>query len=123
MSEKLVQCLIVIGDALQAVSLDRLRQRGGWDWDLFDEVLARVEQQTPQFQALLVTFLCSPEARRADQVAALLAVDRLSAAYTYWTRLFPPRQNHDDSMFVLSLLHDLSEKVEHAIRVIAPPAE
>jgi hypothetical protein len=118
MRDQLLNCLIVIGDALQEVSLDRLRQRGGWDWDLFEQVLARVEQQVPTFQKLLIGFLSGPAPRRVDEVAALLSVDRLSSAYTYWTRLFPPRQNHDESMFVLSLLHDLSEKVEHAITVL-----
>jgi hypothetical protein len=109
--------LVDMGDALQEVSLDRLQQRGGWDRELFDTVLVRVEGQTPGFQAALVTWLALPDERRAEQVAALLAVDRLSTAYTYWTRLFPPRQP-DESMFVLSLLHDLSEKVEHAIGVL-----
>ncbi len=109
--------LVDMGDALQEVSLDSLQQRGGWDRELFDTVLVRVEGQTPGFQAALVTWLALPDERRAEQVAALLAVDRLSTAYTYWTRLFPPRQP-DESMFVLSLLHDLSEKVEHAIGLL-----
>ena len=46
-----------------------------------------------------------------------MAVDRLSAAYTYWTRLFPPRKQ-EESMFVLSLLQDLSDKVENAIHLL-----
>lgn len=114
----LVQSLTMIGDALQEVSIEQLQRRGGWDRALFEEVLAHVERQVPDFQASLGTFLAGGTASPA-QISALLAVDRLSAAYTYWTRLFPPRQN-DDSMFVLSLLHDLSEKVEHAIRTVGP---
>jgi len=113
----LVEHLIRMGDALQEVSLNSLQQRGGWDRALFDDVLGRVEHQTPGFQAVLAAYLSGEEERRVEQVTALLAVDRLSAAYTYWTRLFPPRQD-DESMFVLSLLHDLSEKVEHAIRLL-----
>ncbi len=95
-----------------------MQQRGGWDRALFDDVLSRVEQLTPAFHAALIDYL-----RRADRprsgrtVAALLAVHRLSAAYTYWTRLFPPGKQ-EESMFVLSLLHDLSEKVEDAIRLL-----
>jgi hypothetical protein len=109
--------LIQMGDALQEVSLNSLQQRGGWDRALFDDVLGRVEHQTPGFQSVLAAYFSGDEGRAVEQVTALLAVDRLSAAYTYWTRLFPPRQD-DESMFVLSLLHDLSEKVEHAIRLL-----
>jgi hypothetical protein len=65
-----------------------------------------------------VDYLSLPDQHHGERVTALLAVDRLSAAYTYWTRLFPPRQQ-DESMFVLSLLQDLSEKVEHAIHLLA----
>lgn len=110
--------LIPMGDALQEVSLDSLQQRGGWDRALFNDVLERVERQTPGFQAALAAYLSGEEGRSVEQVTALLAVDRLSAAYTYWTRLFPPRQD-DESMFVLSLLHDLSDKVERAIRLLS----
>jgi hypothetical protein len=113
----LLMCLIEMGDALQEVSTGSLQQRGGWDRALFEDVLARVEQLTPHFQAALIDYLAGPERREPGTLAALLAVDRLSAAYTYWTRLFPPRQQQE-SMFVLSLLHDLSEKVEHAIQVV-----
>jgi len=109
--------LISLGDLLQAVSLDSLEERGGWDWTLFEEVLGRVEQITPSFQAALTDYLVLPEDRSGEIVVALLAVDRLSTAYTYWTRLFPPRQA-DESMFVLSLLHDLSDKVERAIQLL-----
>lgn len=113
----LLACLIDMGDALQEVSIGSLRQRGGWDRALFEDVLTRVERQTPRFQAALLGYLTCPEPHEPRRLAALLAVDRLSAAYTYWTRLFPPRQQQE-SMFVLSLLHDLSEKVEHAIRLM-----
>lgn len=113
----LYQHLIDMGDALQEVSLDNLQKRGGWDRSLFANVLKRVEQLTPGFQAALTEYLMQPDQHHTDRVTALLAVDRLSAAYTYWTRLFPPRQQ-DESMFVLSLLQDLSEKVEHAIRLL-----
>jgi hypothetical protein len=117
---RLLNDLIAIGDALQTVSPDALQARGGWDRALFDTVLQRVEAHTPAFQAALAAYLAAPGAATSgahppDTVAALLAVDRLSAAYTYWTRLFPPRQT-DAAMFVLSLLHDLSDKVEDAIR-------
>jgi len=113
----LLASLIEIGDTLQEVSTRSLRQRGGWDRALFEDVLTRVERQTPRFQAALLGYLTCPEPHESRRLAALLAVDRLSAAYTYWTRLFPPRQQQE-SMFVLSLLHDLSEKVEHAIRLV-----
>jgi hypothetical protein len=109
--------LIDMGDALQEVSLDNLQRRGGWDRSLFADVLKRVEQLTPGFQAALTDYLMLPDQRHTERVTALMAVDRLSAAYTYWTRLFPPRKQ-DESMFVLSLLQDLSEKVEHAIRLL-----
>jgi hypothetical protein len=109
--------LIDMGDALQAVSAGNLRQRGGWDWALFEETLTRVERQTPEVQRALVTFLVGSGARSDACVAALLAADRLSAAYTYWTRLFPPR-DHQAAMFVLSLLQDLSDKVEQAITLL-----
>lgn len=115
----LYQHLIDMGDALQEVSLDNLQRRGGWDQALFADVLKRVEKLTPGFQAALTDYLMQPDQHHAERVNALLAVDRLSAAYTYWTRLFPPRQQ-DESMFVLSLLQDLSEKVEHAIRLLEP---
>ncbi len=108
--------LIHIGDALQVVSMERL-QATGWDRALFDEVLGYVEQEAPGFQKALVAYFTQAEQRQPVLVKALLAVDRLSAAYTYWTRLFPPRQP-DESMFVLSLLHDLSEKVEYAITLL-----
>jgi hypothetical protein len=116
-TDDLLACLIEIGDTLQEVSTGSLQQRGGWDRALFDDVLARVERQTPRFQAALIDYLAQPGWRESNRLAALLAVDRLSAAYTYWTRLFPPRQQQE-SMFVLSLLHDLSEKVEHAIQLV-----
>jgi hypothetical protein len=109
--------LIDIGDALQEVSLDQLQQRGGWDWDLFESVLKHVEQRTPGFQSALADYLALPGEHSTDLITALLAVDRLSTAYTYWTRLFPPR-HRDTSMFVLSLLQDLSDKVEYAIQVV-----
>lgn len=106
--------LIEMGDTLQEVSVQALEERGGWDRQLFEDVLNRVERQTPIFQGLLVDFLIESGNQSADRITALLAVDRLSAAYTYWTRLFPPRQT-DQAIFVLSLLHDLSDKVEYAI--------
>jgi hypothetical protein len=114
--DTLRECLIDIGDALQAVSLEQLNEHG-WSQELFADVLTHVEQQTPRFQAALVDYLTQGK-RQAERVTALLAVDRLSTAYTYWTRLFPPRQP-DESMFVLSLLHDLSEKVEYAISLLS----
>jgi hypothetical protein len=114
---ELLASLIEMGDTLQEVSTRSLQQRGGWDRALFEDVLTRVEHQTPCFQAALIGYLARPERRESSGLAALLAVDRLSAAYTYWTRLFPPRQQ-EESMFVLSLLHNLSEKVEHAIRLV-----
>jgi hypothetical protein len=114
--------LIDMGDALQEVSLDNLQRRGGWDRSLFADVLKRVEQLTPGFQSSLIEYLTLPDQRHSERVTALLAVDRLSAAYTYWTRLFPPRKQ-DESMFVLSLLQDLSEKVEHAIHLLADEAK
>ncbi|MBN1200403.1 MAG: hypothetical protein JXJ20_00980 [Anaerolineae bacterium] len=110
-------CLISMGDALQEVSVEGLQQRGGWNRTLFEAVLAHVERQTPDFQAALVEYLAQPGKRQPEWVAALLSVDRLSAAYTYWTRLFPP-QRQQEAMFVLSLLHDLSEKVEYAIALL-----
>jgi hypothetical protein len=114
----LLDRLIQMGDTLQEVSLDSLQQRGGWDRVLFDDVLTRVEQQTPGLQGALVDYLRqSSEAHSGRVIGALLAVDRLSSAYTYWTRLFPPGKQ-DQSMFVLSLLHDLSAKVEEAIRLL-----
>jgi hypothetical protein len=109
--------LIEMGDTLQEVSFASLEARGGWDRDLFEDVLSRIEAQTPGLQAALVDYLAHADARDPARITALLAVDRLSAAYTYWTRLFPPRQP-DESMFVLSLLHDLSDKVEHAITLV-----
>lgn len=109
--------LLDMGDALQAVGPDALHARGGWDRALFADVLAYIEQRTPDFQDALVMILAAEGAYPPDWVRALLAVDRLSAAYTYWTRLFPPRQA-DEAMFVLSLLHDLSEKVEYAIALV-----
>jgi len=115
--DDLLRHLIEMGDALHEVSADRLEQRGGWDRDLFDGVLAHVEGQTPEFQAALTAYLTGADRPSARCVQALLAVDRLSAAYTYWTRLFPPRKQAE-SMFVLSLLHDLSDKVETAIRIL-----
>ncbi len=117
-TKRLLASLIDMGDTLQEVSLDSLQQRGGWDRTLFDDVLARVEKQTPGFQGALVDYLRRTDApRSARMVGALMAVDRLSAAYTYWTRLFPPRKQ-EESMFVLSLLQDLSEKVESAIHLL-----
>jgi hypothetical protein len=110
--------LIDMGDALQEISIESLQQRGGWDRSLFDDVLTRVETQTPGFQGALIDYVRRADAPRSGRVlAALLAVDRLSAAYTYWTRLFPPRKQ-EESMFVLSLLQDLSEKVEAAIHLL-----
>jgi len=110
--------LVTMGDTLQEVSMDSLQQRGGWDRALFDDVLTRVEQQTPAFHGALIDYLRRANRPRSGRtVAALLAVHRLSAAYTYWTRLFPPARQ-EESMFVLSLLHDLSEKVEDAIRLL-----
>ncbi|NDJ78530.1 MAG: hypothetical protein GYB65_19950 [Chloroflexi bacterium] len=109
--------LLHMGDTLQEVSPAALRERGKWSQKLFDLVLDRIEQLTPGFQSSLVIYLAGDTTRDTDIVAALLAVDRLSAAYTYWTRLFPPRQP-DESMFVLSLLHDLSDRVEHAIQLL-----
>ena len=117
-SQRLRACLIAIGDALYEVSPDSLRQRGGWDQAQFRTVLERVEELTPAFQAALTDALCQRDrALPREHIAALLAVDRLSAAYLYWTRLFPPRQP-DESMFVLSLLHDLSDRVEDTIRLL-----
>lgn len=116
-ADDLLRHLVEMGDALHEVSSDRLQQRGGWDRGLFDGVLAHVEGQTPDFQAALAAYLTGADRPPARCVQALLAVDRLSAAYTYWTRLFPPRKQAE-SMFVLSLLHDLSDKVEAAIRVL-----
>jgi hypothetical protein len=112
--EPLMTILVDMGDALQATMPRALQQRGGWNQHLFDRVLAHIEQQAPAFQHALIAYLAQPAPLDTGCVTALLAVDRLSAAYTYWTRLFPPRQP-DESMFVLSLLQDLSEKVEHAI--------
>jgi hypothetical protein len=115
---QLQDCLLAIEDALRQVSPGALRQRGGWDQALFVAVLERVEDLTPPFQAALTGYLCCHDGPRPrEQVAALLDVDRLSAAYLYWTRLFPPRQP-DESMFVLSLLHDLGERVYTALRLI-----
>jgi hypothetical protein len=117
-TQRLLASLIDMGDTLQEISLDSLQQRGGWDRALFDDVLARVEKQTPGFQGALIDYLRRADApQSARMVGALMAVDRLSAAYTYWTRLFPPRQQ-EESMFVLSLLQDLSEKVENAIHLL-----
>jgi hypothetical protein len=117
-SRRLLSCLIDMGDTLQEVSLDSLERRGGWDRALFDDVLARVEKQTPDFQGALIDYLRRADAPRSARiVGALMSVDRLSAAYTYWTRLFPPRKQ-EESMFVLSLLQDLSEKVENAIHLL-----
>ncbi|MBN2306174.1 MAG: hypothetical protein JXQ72_16950 [Anaerolineae bacterium] len=113
----LLRALLDMGDALQEVSVKNLQARGGWDRDLFRDVLAHVEQLTPVFQAALVEYLAGSAPRQPDVIGALLAVDRLSAAYTYWTRLFPPREG-DQAIFVLSLLQDLSAKVEHAIRLV-----
>ncbi len=114
--QRLLGQLDALLEALSAVSLPSLEARGGWDRALFDAVLTRVEELTPDFQAALVAYL-SATACPAVEVEALLAVDRLSAAYTYWTRLFPPRQD-DEAMFVLSLLHDLGERVEQALDVL-----
>jgi hypothetical protein len=117
-SENLLASLIDMGDTLQEISVDNLQQRGGWDRALFESVLARVEKQTPGFQGALIDYLRRADALRSARiVGALMAVDRLSAAYTYWTRLFPPRKR-EESMFVLSLLQDLSDKVEHAIHLL-----
>ncbi len=103
--------------ALDAVSLDSLDQRGGWDRALFESVLDHLEREAPIFQTALATYLSTSGARPATLVTGLLAVDRLSAAYTTWTRLFPPRRQ-DDSMFVLSLLHDLGEQVEDVLGLL-----
>jgi hypothetical protein len=116
-ADSLMTILLDMGDALQETSPDALRRRGGWNRTLFDDVLAHIEDRAPRFQRHLVAYLAHPTLHDPACVQALLAVDRLSAAYTYWTRLFPPRQS-DESMFVLSLLHDLSDKVEHAIRLL-----
>ena len=110
--------LAAMRDTLYAVSTENLRRRGGWDEDLFADVLEQVEQQTLIFQDALAAYLARAGERHLELVEALLNVDRLSAASTYWTRLFPPRQP-DESMFVLSLLHDLSEKVGHALALLA----
>jgi hypothetical protein len=111
-------CLIAIEDVLRQVSPDALRQRGSWNQALFVAVLERVEALTPPFQAALTDYVCHHNgARPRDTVTALLDVDRLSAAYLYWTRLFPPRQP-DESMFVLSLLHDLGDRVHAAIHLL-----
>lgn len=99
--------------ALQVVTPQALSARGGWDRTLFDQVLAHVQAVTPDFQAALTAYLVAPLAHPAPIVDALLEVDRLSAAYTYWTRLFPPGKQ-SEAMFVLSLLHDLAEKVDRA---------
>ena len=114
--QQLLAQLDALLDALSEVSFPNLEARGGWDRALFDAVLARVEALTPDFQAALVVYLAAASPPAAE-IEALLAVDRLSAAYTYWTRLFPPRQT-DEAMFVLSLLHDLGERVEDAIGVL-----
>lgn len=113
----LLASLVEMGDVLQEVSAANLQRRGGWDQGLFDDVLAQVERQAPHFQQALIAYLAQGRALAPNEVKVLLAVDRLSAAYTYWTRLFPPRQS-DESMFVLSLLQDLSERVECAIQVL-----
>lgn len=116
--QQLRACLAAIDEALQQVSPEALRQRGSWNQALFVAVLERVEALTPAFQAALTGYLCCGAGDRPrEQVAALLAVDRLSAAYLYWTRLFPPRQP-DESMFVLSLLHDLGDRVCAAIGLL-----
>ncbi len=115
---RLLDNLVALGDALQEVSPGALGKRGGWDRPLFDAVLRQVEAHTPAFQAALAAYLSTPGPHDRETIAALLAVDRLSAAYTYWTRLFPPRQT-DTAMFVLSLLHDLGDKVEAAIHLLA----
>lgn len=117
LTDRLLSGLLDMGDVLQEVSIDNLQRRGSWDQALFTEVLNQVEQQVPPFQQALIRYLAQDQRVAAECVTALLAVDRLSAAYTYWTRLFPPRQP-DESMFVLSLLQDLSEKVEYAISVL-----
>ena len=117
--QQLLAQLDALLDALSAVSFPNLEARGGWDRALFDAVLARVEALTPDFQAALVAYLAAASPPAAE-IEALLAVDRLSAAYTYWTRLFPPRQT-DEAMFVLSLLHDLGERVEYAIEALEAP--
>ncbi len=114
---RLLDHLIALGDVLQEVSEGALTARGGWDRGLFDSVLGRVESLTPAFQGALSAYLRSGHDDHAARLDALLDVDRLSAAYTYWTRLFPPRQAND-TMFVLSLLHDLSARVEDAIRLL-----
>lgn len=108
------EVLYAMDDVLEEVSLDALNARGEWDRAEFDEVLHRVEALTPAFQSALVDYLSSGAQHDHALVTALLAVDRLSAAYTYWTRLFPPRQS-EQAMFVLSLLHDLGDKVVTAI--------
>lgn len=113
--EVLRDVLYAMDDALEEVSPEALHARDSWDRTQFDDVLHRVETLTPAFQSALVDFLSSDTQHDRAQISALLAVDRLSAAYTYWTRLFPPRQS-DETMFVLSLLHDLGEKVATAIR-------
>jgi hypothetical protein len=113
----LARCLIAMGDALEEVSPRSLQRRGGWDRALFDDVLRRVQAQTGDYQQALVAYLAGPDTPPPGMIDALLAVDRLSAAYTYWTRLFPPGQQAE-SMFILSLLHDLSEKVEHGIGLL-----
>lgn len=118
----LIALLVEMGDSLQEVSIRALTERGGWDRALFERVLARVERQTPDFQAALVHYFSQPAPVPAEHVSALLAVARLSTAYTYWTRLFPP-QRQQETMFVLSLLQDLSEKVEHAIRLLDTGAQ
>ena len=107
--------------ALQAVQPAQLQARGGWDQELFDAVLGHVQEQTPLFQAALTTYLAQPIPHDDALVIALLAVDRLSAAYTYWTRLFPPGKQQE-SMFVLSLLHDLGARVEHAMKLLEAAA-
>jgi hypothetical protein len=113
----LMAYLVNLGDTLQEVSVENLKQRGGWDRVLFDAVLTHVEGLTPGFQDALVDYLAVPQASYSAEIRALLDVDRLSAAYTYWTRLFPPGKQ-DEAMFVLSLLQDLSDKVEYAIQVL-----
>ncbi len=113
----LVNVLNEMGDLLHEMSPARLGERGGWDQGEFARVLRQVELLTPAFQAALIAYLAQSQPPR-ESLEALLAVDRLSAAYTYWTRLFPPRQG-GESMFVLSLLHDLGEKVERALALMA----
>lgn len=115
--QRLLAHLIALGDVLQEVSTEALTARGGWDRGLFDSVLGRTEALTPAYQAALSAYLRSGHDDHAARLDALLDVDRLSAAYTYWTRLFPPRQTND-AMFVLSLLQDLSARVEDAIRLL-----